>query len=341
MSDAMQKERRAFLVAPDARRMLAQASGFWGLSLLLVVLLAAASAAVGDRFLSGANLRAMAVQIPEFGLLSLAMMITLLKGGLNLAVVATANACALVVAAILTAYPSGLDGLQLYAVVAMALAAGLAVALLIGLTIGVLVAYLNISSIIATLGMMILLKGLALGFSRGGVLSGFPEPILFVGQGMIWFLPASLLVLLAAAAVLAFALNRTSFGAALYMIGSNEAATRYSGVNTRWVMTRCYMASSVLAFLAGLVMMGRFNSANAAYGESYLLLTILAAVLGGVNPFGGAGRVGRMLVALAILQVIQSSLNQLNISPYLTLAIWGTLLILVGAFTARLGRWRR
>ncbi|MGY4343567.1 ribose/xylose/arabinose/galactoside ABC-type transport system permease subunit [Bradyrhizobium sp. GM7.3] len=78
-------------------------------------------------------------------------------------------------------------------------------------------------------------------------------------------------------------------------------------------------------------MLARFNSANAAYGESYLLVTILAAVLGGIDPFGGFGKVGGLLLALIILQAISSAFNLLNLSQFLTLAIWGGILIAVAA----------
>jgi ribose/xylose/arabinose/galactoside ABC-type transport system permease subunit len=78
-------------------------------------------------------------------------------------------------------------------------------------------------------------------------------------------------------------------------------------------------------------MMARFNSANAAYGESYLLVTILAAVLGGIDPFGGFGKVGGLIMALILLQVISSAFNLLDFSPFLTLAIWGALIIAVTA----------
>jgi simple sugar transport system permease protein len=77
----------------------------------------------------------------------------------------------------------------------------------------------------------------------------------------------------------------------------------------------------VLAVVAALVMMARFNSANATYGESYLLVTILAAVLGGVDPFGGFGKVGGLMVALVPLQLISSAFNLLDFSPSLTVAI--------------------
>ena len=115
------------------------------------------------------------------------------------------------------------------------------------------------------------------------------------------------------------------------MIGSNERATRFSGVDTRKTVLKVYVLSSLLAAVAALVMLARFNSANASYGESYLLITILAAVLGGIDPFGGFGKVGGLLMALVILQVISSAFNLLNFSPFLTVAIWGALIIAVAA----------
>lgn len=341
MSESIGEKSFGGSILIDLKQRLTGRSSGAGLSVLFVAVLAAATFFVGAKFVSPTNLRSMAIQIPEFGLLSIAMMITLLKGGLNLSIIATANICTLAVGGILISCGPGLHGVQLYAVVALALSAGLVLAVLIGLLNGILIAYVSLSPIIATLGTMILLKGLALGFSRGGVFSGFPEPIVFIGQGEIGFVPASLIVFGLAVALLAFILNKTAFGASLYMIGSNEPATRYSGVDTRRAVVQCYVLSSIFAFLAGLVMMGRFNSANAAYGESYLLLTILAAVLGGINPFGGFGKVGGLVLSLLILQIISSAFNQLNISPFLTLAIWGGLLIVVSAISANVNPLRR
>jgi len=142
---------------------------------------------------------------------------------------------------------------------------------------------------------------------------------------------------------MAVLLNKSPFGHKIYMIRSNERATRYSGVNTKRVLLGVYLLSSLLAMVAALVMMARFNSANASYGESYLLVTILAAVLGGVDPFGGFGKVGGLLVALIVLQVISSAFNLLNFSAFLTLAIWGALIIGVTALSVLLERagWMR
>ncbi len=79
--------------------------------------------------------------------------------------------------------------------------------------------------------------------------------------------------------------------------------------------------------IAALLMMSKLNSAKASYGESYLLVSILAAVLGGVNPDGGFGKVFGMVMALILLQMLESGLNILGVSSYITMALWGGLLL--------------
>jgi simple sugar transport system permease protein len=126
-------------------------------------------------------------------------------------------------------------------------------------------------------------------------------------------------------------LTRTGFGISVYMIGSNPQATRYSGIDTNRVLVGVYTLSGVLCFVAACLMMARFNSASAGYAQSYLLITILAAVLGGIDPFGGFGRISGLMIALVVLQVIASGFNLLGLSQHLTLAIWGLTLIAVMA----------
>ena len=113
-------------------------------------------------------------------------------------------------------------------------------------------------------------------------------------------------------------------------MGSNQQAVRFSGIDTRAALLRVYLLSAVVASTAGLVMMARFDSANAAYGESYLLVTILACVLGGISPTGGHGRVGGLVIALVILQLISAACVLLDLSQFLTLALWGGILLAVG-----------
>lgn len=285
---------------------------------------------LGDRLFNATSFRSMAFQLPELGILSIAMMVALLSGGLDLSIIATANLVALTVAFIFSFVPAE-PGIAWALWQLLALAAGLALALVIGGVNGVIIAYLGVSPIMATLGAMTLIKGISIGVTRGGILSGFPAPILFIGNGTVFGIPVVMLIFAAVALVMSIVLRSTRFGQTLNMLGSNEAATRYSGIDTRRTIVSTYMMSSLLAAIAGVVMMARFNSANASYGESYLLVTILAAVLGGVSPSGGFGKMGGLVLALVILQLISTCFNLLDFSQFLTLAIWGGILIAVAA----------
>jgi simple sugar transport system permease protein len=96
-----------------------------------------------------------------------------------------------------------------------------------------------------------------------------------------------------------------------------------------------YVISALLGWVAAILMMAKFNSAKAGYGESYLLVTILASVLGGINPDGGFGRIIGLVLALIVLQMLESGLNLLGVSSYLTMALWGAVLILFIALQNR------
>lgn len=299
------------------------------LLVLLAVLVLAFWALIGGGLFAGRTLQSMAFQMPELGILSLAMMVTLLSGGLDLSIIATADLCALAMAYVLTQHPAAGPAWLVWQV--LALAAGAAVATLVGLVNGLIVAYVGVSPILVTLGTMTLVRGLAIGLTHGNVLSGFPPWVVYLGNGAPGGVPMPLFVFAAVAVPMAIMLRRSPLGISIALIGSNARATQFSGVDTRAVLLRVYLLSSLLSAVAALVMMARFNSANADYGQSYLLVTILAAVLGGVSPMGGFGRVSGLVLALVILQLISSAFNLLNLSGFLTLAIWGGVLILVAA----------
>lgn len=298
------------------------------LILVLIGVLVMMLALNGPGFFKMGNIQSMAFQLPELGVLSLAMMITMLTSGINLSIIASTNLSGIVMALIMTQL-APTDGGSALGVVLLALLAGLAISAVIGLVNGWLIAYLEISPILATLGTMILVSGLAIVFTKGYVISGFPKEMLFIGNGMILGIPLPLLIFLVCAAILGLVLSRTPLGMRVYLYGSNPTATFYSGVNNKTVLMWVYLISGLLTSVAAMIMISRFNSAKADYGESYLLLTILAAVLGGVSAAGGFGRVSGLVVALVILQVISSGLNLFGVSAFLTIALWGVVLIFV------------
>lgn len=300
----------------------------------LVVLLAALigffSLILPGQFFRTANLQSIAFQVPELGLLSVAMMIPMLSGGINLAIIATANLTGILTAFILTRFiPAGAAGAVPILVIVTALAMGLALSFLIGLLNGWIIAYLGVSPILATLGTMTLIEGINMASTKGYVISGLPEPVLFIGNGVVAGIPMPILVFAVSAFLVALVLRRTPLGVSIYMMGSNEKATLFSGIDIRRVILKIYSLSGLLCGVAAIIMISRFNSAKAGYASSYLLVTILAAVLGGVDPFGGFGKILGLILALLILQVISSGLNLLGMSAHLAIALWGGILIFV------------
>jgi len=294
---------------------------------LLAVLLVLFALLLGGKLFNGAAIRSMAFQLPELGVLSLAMMIPLLSGGLDLSIIATANLAALAAAYVFTHFGLAGGGAGVLAWHVAALLAAFCVAGAIGLLNGTVIAYLGVSPILATLGTMTMVKGIAIGLTHGGVIAGFPPFMVFMGNGSVFGVPVVVIVFVAVAIPVSVLLTRTPFGNIVAMLGSNQQAVRYSGIDTRRVLVKVYILSASLSAVAGLLMMARFNSANAAYGESYLLITILAAVLGGIDPAGGFGKVSGLVLSLVILQLVSTAANLLNISQFLSLALWGAILL--------------
>ncbi|MCW2256848.1 simple sugar transport system permease protein [Providencia alcalifaciens] len=291
------------------------------LSLLIAAVVVAFSFLIPNIFWSSANFQSIATQVPVLGVLALAMAVTMLTGGINLSIIATMNACGLVMAWVATHYPPTISSFVLV------ILSGLAMALVIGSINGFLIAVVRVSPILATLGIMTLLNGINILISKGSAISNFPEYILGINSANILGIPAPLLVFLVVVAVVWVILEKTTFGRTLYLVGSNERAAYYSGINTRKTLVWVYILSSVLCVIAALLMMSKLNSAKASYGESYLLVSILAVVLGGINPDGGFGRVFGIVMALILLQMLESGLNILGVSSYITMALWGSLLL--------------
>ncbi len=158
-----------------------------------------------------------------------------------------------------------------------------------------------------------------------------------IGNGTFLGVPVPLWIFAACASAVAVLLQRTPWGFRLYLLGANPTATLFAGVNNRRVVLSTYLLSGLLCGIAGMIMISRFNSAKADYGESYLLITILVAVLGGTSPTGGFGRVSGLVLAVLILQVISSGLNLLRVNAFLTIAVWGATILAVMAMNLAAG----
>lgn len=286
-------------------------------------------------FMSPDNWQSMATQLPELGLLGLCILITMVSGGggIDLSVVATAN---------LSAITAGLISRRLYpdpdaANVSFTLTF-LALALLVGLTCGLvnglLVSRFRFAPILATLGTSLAFQGVGYALTSGSAVIGFSTGIQNLGLGTLGPVPVPLLIYLAVAGGLAWVLGNTGYGLRLYLLGTNARAAHFAGIDTGRVLLVTYAVSGVLAAVSGIIFGARANSIKVDYGSSYLLIAILIAVMGGVNPAGGAGKVVGLVLATTALQFLSSSLNLLGLSNFLKDFTWGLLLLLSIALTS-------
>ncbi|MGJ3701253.1 ABC transporter permease [Variovorax sp. AFSI2.2] len=283
-------------------------------------------ALIEPQFLSLRVVQSAAFQLPELGILTLAMLLPTLTGGLNLAITYTANIAALFVAWIVLINGGTDAGVGVFAVACvLALLVGGACGAIMGSSISLTGAH----PILVSLAMMIFLRGVGEFLTKGGDMSVLPQFVSHLGQGSLWGIPIPAMLLLACLVGTHVFLGRTRLGFYTYMAGSNIEATRYAGVNTRFVIVAAYALSGVLSAIAGIVMMTRFNSVRVGHGESYLLITILACFLGNVDPHGGFGRVLPVAIALLLLQVLTSGANAIGANQHLATAFWGMLLIVV------------
>lgn len=283
-----------------------------------------------DKFLTPYNISSMAYQMPEFGLLSLGMMAAILTGGMNLSICYSAALSSIVAAFVLS---SDWAGTHPGTAILMAIVVSAIAAVVMGFVNGGVIAYIGVAAMLVTLGTMTLFQGIATNITEGGAISGFPDIYRAFGGGAILYIPIPMLIYIGAIVLSYFLLEKSAWGMRVFMTGCNETATMYSGVNTRKTLLQVYIYSSLMACIAGLIMISRYNSAKVDYGSSYLMMSISAVVLGGTSINGGHGSVLGTVIAVAIIQVVTNGLNVAGVNRYLIDIIIG--IILIGVLAIR------
>ncbi|MDR0584641.1 MAG: ABC transporter permease [Treponema sp.] len=282
-------------------------------------------------FLRSANFISMATQFPEYGLMAIGISLAMVSGGIDLAVVSTANLSAIVAAKYLLAtVPQGMPAGETLNAILIAVVLALLVGTVAGCFNGFLVAWLRIPPILATLGTQQLFTGIAIVITQGRPLSRLPILYSQIGNTELFgFLPVPFIIYVIVAIVIGIILGKTSFGLRLYLVGTNPKSALYAGIENKIILLRTYLISGLLSSVAGLIMMARANSAKADYGAAYTMQCVLIAVLGGVNPSGGFGTIRGITLAVLILQFLSSGLNMFErISNFYRDIIWGGVLII-------------
>jgi simple sugar transport system permease protein len=295
----------------------------------LIITLMTAGAIVSDgNYLSLFNLQSMASQVPEIGLLAIGVLLAMCvgNGGIELSGIALANLSGVTAATITASFFSASQDPALFSASFIAIA--LVTGLLGGLFNGLLIAYLKITAILCTLGTQMLFIGLAVAISNGrSVRVGAPAPLYDIGNGLMVGIPISFLLFIGVAGVIGFVLRYTPFGMWLMLNGSNPKAAEYAGFPINKVIIATYTVSGFLSSLAGIIIAARTINVKWDYGTSYLLVAILIAVMAGVRPEGGYGRVICVVLSAITLQMMSSMLNFIGLSNFVRDFAWGALLL--------------
>lgn len=297
----------------------------FGLMILMAAMVLMFSLAT-PKFLTGANFASMGFQAPLLGLLTIAMLAPMISGGFNLAVIYTANISGLTLAWVLLQFGGPEAGIG---AILLGSAAALVVGTLAGAMMGLVIAYVGAHPILVSLAMMIFLRGLGEFLTKGGDISGFPDTVAVIGHGSLFGIPVPLILFGLVALAWHVLLQRTRHGFAVYMVGSNIRAAEYSGLHTKRTLVAIYALSGTVCALAGILMLARFNSVRVGHGEAMLLITVLAIFLGGIDPFGGHGKVAPVILSILVLQMLSSGLNLIGANQHLSTAVWGLFLIAV------------
>ena len=299
---------------------------------ILVALLLVATITRGSIFWGGTNLTNLLLQMSIIGVVTLAELIVVLTGGIDISV-GSALGLAAVVSAGLFGGPSVFLGL----IVAIIIGG------IVGAVNGWLVAFRGLEPFIVTLGMLALARGLVYAYGNGIPIN--PEAAssyAALGQTTIIGIPLLAIIWLVMVALIAFLLYRTVWGRRVYAIGSNIEAARSSGIPVRTTLWSVYILAGLLVGLGGWMFLGRFASGTSTAGNLLELEAIAAVVIGGARLSGGYGKVFGAVVGTIIFAVIANLLSLLNVSTFLQDAFRGALiLVAVTLATIQFARKRR
>ena len=301
---------------------------FLVLAAINVILLALGAAISDGSFLSIFNLQSMASQVPEIGLLAIGVMLAMCAGdgGIDLSGIALANLSGVLSAVIVAHFVSNVEQEGLYS--ALFILGALIVGFLGGLINGTLITRFGITPILCTLGTQMAFTGLSVIVSGGkAVVVGSPEPLSSIGNEFWFGAPISFIVFIAVATLIGAALKFSPFGRWLMLSGSNPKAALYAGFPRSTVVTATYALSGTLSGLAGVIIAARNVNVKWDYGASYLLIAILIAVMAGVRPEGGYGRIVCVVFSAVALQLMSSLLNFGGLSNFVRDFAWGALLL--------------
>ncbi|MAF47430.1 MAG: ABC transporter permease [Rhodospirillales bacterium] len=291
--------------------------------LMALVVLCLGTALLSDRFLSPVNLSNILLQASVMAIVAMGMTYVIISGGFDLSVgsIVALSGCVSAWVMLETNVPLGI-------------AAGIAAGAAVGYVNGIIVSHLKVNTFIATLGTMVIVRGVVLLITDGRPIvgeDGLPEIFLELGSGrflgihyLIW-VPVILFI------IFNWLLHFTAYGRRLFATGGNTEAAFLAGIQVKRVVTSAYVWCGVLGGVAGVMLASRLQSGQPTAGEFYELTSIAAVVLGGAALHGGVGKLYKSMIGVFIMMVLANGLNLLNVHSYWQRVAVGLVIIAAAA----------
>lgn len=298
------------------------------LVLLPVIIIAMiAGTCVNSSFLTADNLINILQQCSELSILVIAESLILMCGMFDLSLESIVGFCPMLAAWLIVADKTeGGSGFGLNGFVAIALV--LVVGALIGAFNGFLVVRLKLNAFIATLAMLILLRGTTIGMTNGRTLYDLPPEFLYLGSATWFDVPVSIWIAGLLYLIFGLLLRYHRIGRALYAIGGNSEAARIAGIPVERITWGVFALAGLLAALAGLLLTGRIASVVASQGQNLIFYVFAAAVIGGISLNGGQGRLLGALTGVILLGILQNVLTLSQIAAFWIDAAYGAIILL-------------
>jgi len=325
-------------------RLLLEGRAFLALILIVVVF-----SLLSPNYFTVSNVLIMASHVALYAILGLGMLLVILNGGIDLSVGSTLGFSAVIAGFLMQGIPLNVFGVTLFPSVPVVVVLSCGVGAFVGVVNGILVSRFKVAPFVATLGMLYVVRGVALLLTNGLTINDLQgDPDLgntgfgWLGFNRILNIPIGVLIMALIALVLGFVLGRTRFGRWLYASGGNERAAELSGVPVRRVKVWVYVISGICASIAGLVLSSTLTSASPTAGTTYELTAIAAVVIGGAALAGGRGTVRGTLLGAFVIGFLSDGLVIVGVSAYWQMIfIGGVIVIAVLLNSLQYGRRRR
>ncbi|MFC0216032.1 ABC transporter permease [Paenibacillus chartarius] len=300
--------------------------------LVFIIVLSVFVQIANPSFLSLENISDLLTNTAILSILSVGMMLVIVTRGIDLSIGASLAFSGMVVALMVSANP-GLHPL-------IAIVVGIAVGIACGMLNGFFIAKTSVLPIIATLGMMNVLRGLTFMISGGKWVSAhqMPDSFTAIATSSVFGINSLIIVAVIIYIIFYYFINHTRTGRQIYAVGSNPDSAKISGINNDKILWMVYSIMGGLAGLSGVLWVSKFASAQGDTASGYELSVIAACVLGGVSIAGGSGKMSSIILGSVLLGILNNALPLINVSPFWQMAIQGSIILVAVLLNAMVKR---